>query len=193
MTDGDIRHALRANLLEQHRGDRSTILIEELGLRHGAVRADVVVVNGLLHGFEIKSDLDTLRRLPRQVEYYSSVLARATLVVGYRLLDRALTLLPGWWGVILAKPGKEIHVELDPIRRAEENPQLSPLALAKLLWREEALTALRYAGAADGLSSKPRAHLYQRLADTTDLRCLQSLVCAALKARTSWRPAAPQM
>jgi hypothetical protein len=121
------------------------------------------------------------------------VLARATLVTGIRLLDRALTLLPVWWGIIVATPGNQIGTALDPMRQPKDNPQLNPLSLAKLLWREEALIALHRIGAAAGLSNRPKAHLYQRLVEATELPLLQSLVCGALKARTSWRPAALQM
>ena len=53
------------------------------------VRIDIAVVKGALHGFEIKSDFDNLKRLARQVDLYSQVLDRATLVVGERFAPRA--------------------------------------------------------------------------------------------------------
>jgi hypothetical protein len=63
------------------------------GLDHGQVFVDVAVINGEIHGYELKSERDTLERLPRQVEVYSAVLGRATLVVGasYEVFDT----LPG--------------------------------------------------------------------------------------------------
>jgi hypothetical protein len=49
-------------------------MLDEFGLEHGEVRVDVAVINGELHGYEIKSERDTLERLPRQVKAYSAVL-----------------------------------------------------------------------------------------------------------------------
>ena len=80
MRDAEIRPALREHLLRRHASETDTVLIEELGLRRSHVRVDLAVVNGSLHGFEIKSDRDSLRRLARQVDLYSQVLDRATLV-----------------------------------------------------------------------------------------------------------------
>ena len=82
MRDRDVRKALHHKVLKEHHGDTNTLVLDELGLRHGVARVDVAVVNGYLHGFEIKSDSDTLDRLPSQVTIYNAVLDRATLVVG---------------------------------------------------------------------------------------------------------------
>src|SRR5713226_6200533 len=74
MKDSQIRDALKSDLLARYSQDPDTVIIDELGLRHGASRIDVVVVNGNLHGFELKSDRDTLKRLPRQTGIYNSIL-----------------------------------------------------------------------------------------------------------------------
>src|SRR5262249_26817602 len=79
--DSGIRPGLRSWLRLKHADESDTVLIEELGLCRGRVRVDVAVVNGLLHGYEIKSDRDSLRRLAGQVEVYGKVLDRATLVI----------------------------------------------------------------------------------------------------------------
>ncbi len=64
MRDRDVRQALRRKVLRDHIGDSSTLVLDELGLRHGTCRVDIAVVNSLLHGYEIKSDADNLARLP---------------------------------------------------------------------------------------------------------------------------------
>jgi hypothetical protein len=84
MRDRDVRKALHHTVLKEHHGDTNTLVLDELGLRHGAVRVDVAVVNGHLHGFEIKGDSGTLDRLPSQVAINNAVLDRAMLVVGER-------------------------------------------------------------------------------------------------------------
>ena len=68
VSDAEIRPALRERLIRRHANEADTVLIEELGLRRGKVRVDLTVVNGSLHGFEIKSDRDSLRRLAAQVD-----------------------------------------------------------------------------------------------------------------------------
>ena len=44
---------------------------------------DIAVINCSIHGYEIKSDLDTLMRLPQQLEFYAMTLQKLTLVVGH--------------------------------------------------------------------------------------------------------------
>lgn len=105
MNDNQIRSALKQKLFVQYFRDSETLILDEVGIRHGAARIDLVVVNGTLHGFEIKSDRDTLKRLPKQVRIYNPVLDRITLVVGHRHADEAMQIVPEWWGVKLAVIG----------------------------------------------------------------------------------------
>ncbi len=108
-------------------------------MRHGAARVDVAVVNGSLHGYELKSDSDSLGRLARQAHVYSSVLDRVTLVAGRRHLEEAMGLVPYWWGVQVAEMKPRGSVLFSSVRRARKNPSQDPVSVAKLLWREEAL------------------------------------------------------
>ena len=64
MRDRDVRQALLAHLAELHAGDPDTRIVEEMGVWCGTARIDVAVVNGELCGFELKSERDTLERLP---------------------------------------------------------------------------------------------------------------------------------
>src|SRR5690606_10827842 len=67
--------AIRSALVERLRAECAPghVLIEELGIENGAARVDLAVAGGLLEGFEIKSDLDTLDRLARQMHAYHRV------------------------------------------------------------------------------------------------------------------------
>jgi len=89
LCDSDIRTALLDRLQQRHQAEPDVAFLEELGLCRGQVFVDVTVVNGALHGYEIKSDRDSLRRLAGQVAFYGRVLDRATLVVGTRHLADA--------------------------------------------------------------------------------------------------------
>src|SRR5260370_36720159 len=99
MNDRDVRKALRAQLILEHRGEPDTLMIQEMAIPRGAARIDIAVVNGWLHGYEIKSDLDTLVRLVSQRDAYCGVFDRVTLVVGERHVRDAIEFVPDWWGI----------------------------------------------------------------------------------------------
>jgi len=189
MKDSQIRAALKSELFSQYGGDPDTVVIDELGLRHGASRIDLVVVNGSLLGFELKSDRDTLKRLPRQAKIYSSVLDSVTLVVCGRHAEPAVQMVPEWWGIKLAEVQGDHRVVLMELRLPGSNPSPSPLAIAKLLWRNEALGFLEELGQAKGLYSKSRAVIYARLVSVVAVEQIRSRVRRQLKNRADWRPA----
>ena len=193
MNDYQIRTALKQKLLNRYLSDPDTLILDELGLRHGAARVDLVVVNSILHGFELKSDRDSLARLPNQARIYNSVLDRVTLVVGNRHADKALQIVPEWWGVILVDKRQCGEIHFSDIKQAHNNPSPDILAIAKLLWRKEALVLLEEFGAADGFRFKPRAAIYVRLTEVVELDLLRSRVRYQLKNRTSWRSDEQQM
>ena len=62
-----------------------------------------------------------------------------------------------------------------------------PVAVAELLWREEALELLQQFGAAKGFTSKPRAALYVRLAEVARPEEIRSRVRDRLRGRPGWR------
>ena len=191
MNDNDLRAALLRRLDRRHSRDPETLILQELGLRHGAARVDVAVVNGALHGYELKSDRDSLGRLPRQARVYSSVLDRVTLVAGRRHVDEAMDLVPKWWGVQVAEIGPRGGVLFSSLRRAKHNPSQDILAVAKLLWREEALELLHQVGAAKGFRSRPRAAIYARLAEVARSEEIRSRVRHQLRNRVGWRSGEP--
>jgi hypothetical protein len=187
--DKGIRPALRSKLLREQHDRSDTVLIEELGLCRGQVRMDIAVVNGSLHGYEIKSNRDTLRRLHTQVDLYGKVLDQATLVVGDRLLTAALNVLPPWWGVLLVQQMPHGCV-FTTVREAGRNPTRDPRALVELLWFERAVALLEQCNAARGVRSKPRRLVWDRICEVVGTDEISAAVRAGLKARaTSQAPA----
>jgi len=190
MTTNDkvIRAALNQHLQKLHSGNPKLRIIEELGVEHGAARMDVVVINGVLHGYEIKSDRDTLLRLPEQMGIYNSVFDQITLVVGKSHLHDAINLVPDWWGVTLAKViNSNGLISFCSIRKADENLEKNSVDIASLLWRDEALHILEQMDHSRGVRSKPRKVLYERLAAVLDQSTLREKVRECLFLRTSWR------
>ena len=188
-----IRTLLRGGLKEKHSKDKRVRIIEELGVHHGNARVDIAVVNGIMHGYEIKSDLDTLLRLPEQIEVYNSVFDKMTLVVGKSHLYEAIKMIPDWWGVIVAKADKNGVVTFNTIREEEINEDQNKLSVAKLLWREEALGILEEMDEANGLRSKSRDLIYSKLSTVLDQETLGKKVRETIFIRTAWRSESPLM
>mgnify|MGYP007004386720 CR=1 FL=1 len=187
MRDRDVRMALHRRVLREHHKHPNTLVLNELGLCHGACRVDIAVVNGRLHGYEIKSDSDTLERLDHQIKNYSSVLDRAWLVVGEKHLSKAMDRLPDWWGVKSVSQGPRDGISFENYRKAADNPKQDPVAIAQLLWHVEAANILRTKGASEAELRRPRAILYGLLAEAFDLQSLRDLVRQQLKERANWR------
>lgn len=167
-------------------GDPDTLMLDELGILNGATRVDIAVINGEIEGFELKSERDTLDRLPTQRDLYNKVLDRISLVVAESHKAAAEAIIPGWWGLWVATNCKGT-VRVDCERQPEFNPQLDGATLASLLWRDEALAVLDRFDASRGVRSKPREVLYRRLSESLDLDQLRAEVRTALKARAGWR------
>jgi len=184
MYDRDIRVQLERSLLKSYRSDRHTRVVEEFDV-HRQARIDVAVINGELVGFEIKSPHDTLKRLESQGRLYAGVFDRLTLVVSDHLFRQALDTLPEFWGIVVVSG--DGHIVLENFRRPTANDCVRAESLVKLLWREEALTALDHLGAAVGVRGKARKHVWERLADSVSLAELKQIVRETLRARKDWR------
>ncbi|MDE1182146.1 sce7726 family protein [Paraburkholderia sp.] len=185
--DRDVRAAVRRKVLADHIADPAVLVLDELGLEHGACRVDIAVINGSIHGYELKSDADTLARLPQQIEIYSRALDRATLVVGERHLDAAKRLLPDWWGIKVTSTGVRGAVYVESERSAVSNPGVSPFHVAHLLWRNEAVEILAAMDVTKKDLRGSRAELYALLARLLPLAELRSQVRSTLKQRSNWR------
>jgi hypothetical protein len=187
LKDIDVRRAAHSRLLHHARRCPDTLVIDELGLDHGACRIDIAVINGHIRGLEIKAEADTLGRLPQQVVAYGNVVDKATLIVAHRHLQAALPMIPGWWGVIAAGRGAHDGIKFRRIRSECVNRDVDPLMVARLLWRPEIVTLLRSRGHAERELRAPREILYERLAAEMPRRALTHAVREILKRRAIWR------
>lgn len=192
MRDIDIRKKLSSEMERQHYDDPDTLILHELGLCKGIARVDLAVVNGNIHGYEIKSQQDTLVRLPHQADIYSRALEFVTIVASPSHANKIDTIVPSWWGLWTAVQN-DGEVRLERLRDAHQNPQLDPLAVAQLLWRDEVLQALIDRDLAVGMRSKSRNELCKHLASNVSLHELGGVVRTCLKRRgATWRVPASQ-
>lgn len=187
MRDVDVRPVLKRRLDARYGTQADAIIVEELGICHGTVRADIAVINGSLKGYEIKSDRDTLTRLASQAEIYNKVFDTVTIVVADRHLERAARMIPVWWGIEVVRANALSKLRLCRIRKEGRNPGVDPFALVQLLWREEALSLLRQMSPSGLAANKPRRFFWQALAGSVPLSELKKIVRECLKSRKSWR------
>lgn len=106
--DIDIRQKLHKELSSQYKNRTDTIVVDELNLCQGDARIDIAVVNGKIHGYEIKSESDTLERLPNQISIYNQVMDTVTIVTAEKHLEKVKQLIPAWWGIKIVEKNLEV-------------------------------------------------------------------------------------
>lgn len=183
----EIRQALFAKRLSALSRRADTLVVNELGLAHARSRIDVAVINGVIHGFEIKSAQDGLGRLSDQLTVYGQSLQKLTLVVAPRHLDRVMKMTPRWCGVLEILVGRRGGLTFKSIQRPSRNPQLDRFVLSHLLWREEVQGILADKGVRSAALRRPRKDLYRKLVDLVSEPELIALIKAAMVQRRSWR------
>jgi len=185
--DQEIRAALHRKKLRTYRNAGDVIIVDELGLSHARVRIDVAVISAEVHGFEIKSSLDTLERLPGQLEFYSKGLSRLTLVCAGKHLAKAERIVPDWCGLILAEKGPRGGITFETVRRARANPSVDAIQVAHLLWHSEAAELLAGFGASPRELKRSRLQLYIDLAAQMPIADLIAAIRNFMVQRSTWR------
>lgn len=177
LRDSDIRTALARRVAKQQRG-REFLFVPEIDVWGGwPGRIDqVLITRRQIHGFEIKSDVDTLRRLPVQVQAYSPVLERATLVTTTRHLEAARSVIPRWWGILIASRGRDGSVRIAPLRAPRANPELDVFQVTTFVSRELIVKHIR----AQGVRGTSRHDVYS-------LRQLLVVGALLVMERPDWR------
>lgn len=185
MRDSDVREALVLALAQQM-GQRPHVLVPEVEIRWSIpARLDALLVSNRICGFEIKSDVDNLGRLPRQIEAYSAVVERAVLVVGEKHLAAATDLVPSWWNIWSAHTRGEA-VRIRKVRGGRLNPGINPLAVTSFMTREDLTAGLQIRGH-KRLSSIPIDQLRITLTREFGVRETVKLARTSMLRRTDWR------
>jgi hypothetical protein len=187
MNDPEIRKAFHRSILQKEHNQSNTLVVDELGLEHGKCRADIAVINGHLIGYEIKSDVDSLKRLDSQIISYNGIFDNLSLILTDRHRDEAIRILPIWWGVILAETNKHNGVSFEFLKSPRSNPKINNYAVAQLLWREEAQEILFSLGVRGARLREKRATLYKYLVEMLSPEELKHKVREYLKKRKDWR------
>jgi hypothetical protein len=176
LTEQAIRAAVTNHVLRN--AGKNAQAIYEFWVPRSYERADIAIVGNALHGFEIKSGRDSLKRLPRQVAAYSRVFDLNEAIVAPRHVERALDVVPDWWGLRVAHDDGPI----DKVRPAAVNTQVDAEVLVRLLWRREAFeVAANLDPTVDPRAA--RHQLWSLVLDALDLENLKATVRRVLLAR----------
>lgn len=185
MQDSDIRKLLHPYLKKENKKYKDTIIVNEFDLCSGLSRIDVAVVNGVLHGYEIKSEEDTLNRLPNQINYYNKSLEKISIITNKSHLKQIKQLVPNWWGVLTVKSNGKKNI-VTQLRKAKSNPQLDAESLLEILWKDELISIIdEYKIDVSVYLNKRK--IRQSISKLLSLSIISQEVRSALKCRQNWR------
>jgi hypothetical protein len=145
----------------------------------------MAVVNGNIGGYEIKSDLDTLARLPRQRAAYQKCFDFMTIVVGSKHAAKTHRAIPRWWGILESiRDGDSVVFREE--RAAQRNTSVSVARVVQLLWRQEAIEVAHWFNL-NPPEAVTRAELWRLLVKSVPAADLIGMVRGRIKARGYWR------
>lgn len=154
-TEVEIKAALIDRLFKKGEVCRDAVLISEMVVDSWARRADVVLANGKLQAFEIKSDFDSLVRLQGQLESYRAHFERVVLVVAPRFLSKVEQMAPDGVGIwVVEGEGPDGIQE----KRRARTVELSAEGAISLMTVTD-LRRLLSANGVPGVASAPRRQL----------------------------------
>lgn len=186
MKDIDIRNRLKESLLKKYYLDNHSKVVEEMGIFEGVNRVDIAVVNGHLHGFEIKSESDNLLRLSQQINSYCKIFDYISVVASEKHVINIIDYVPSYCGIFKAINHKD-KVKIISVRKPKINRSIESYALVQLLWKSELINILNELGIHKGLQSKPKEYLWNLLCKSLKKEEISNLVRKNLKVRQNWR------
>ncbi|MGN6265390.1 MAG: sce7726 family protein [Ginsengibacter sp.] len=187
MIDQIVRQAFHNSILKSAHDDVNTFVVDELGLKNGQIRADIAVLNGKLVGYEIKTENDTLSRLPSQIEGYNEVFNKAFIIVSTKHLEKAIKTIPDWWGIYMIRFTDDYIYSFSCIRKAKINKKQNSFSLAQLLWKNEAIEVANEILGHNIKPSTSKHEVYEIISGTCSSKRLSKIVIQYLKQRNNWR------
>jgi hypothetical protein len=119
-------------LFQQFFSQKNIVAAFEINVNNS--RADFLTINGHTSCFEIKTALDNLTKLPKQMSDYMSAFEYNYLIVSECHLAKAKEVLPRSFGLWLYKNSR-----IEQIKKAELNEKINPWVQLGLLTRQELL------------------------------------------------------
>lgn len=148
-----MKAAIIDRLFERAYVDDDAVLVSEMTVANWSRRADVVLANGSLWAFEVKSELDSLARLPGQLETFTAHFEKVCVVCAPRFEAGARELLPEGVGLWISERDGTLTERIRP-----RNSPLSKTAAVGLMKASELRRVLACNGMT-GLADAPRWRL----------------------------------
>ena len=109
-----LKAAIIDRLFDRAHIDDDAVLISEMTVANWSRRADVVLANGSLWAFEVKSELDSLTRLPGQLDAFTTHFEKVCVVCAPRFETGARALLPEGVGLWVAEDDGTLRERVRP-------------------------------------------------------------------------------
>lgn len=186
MNDFQIRNALIHDIKRKHPNTSAirNLVVQEMVLCKGFARADVALVNGKMHGYEIKSSEDTLVRLNNQIDYYGRCFDYVTVVASEKHINPLLTKYPEWIGISVAYERSNSLI-IKTLRRPQKNTA-DIISQMQLLWKEELVAIGNSLMKEMKFAHQTKGKIIDCLANNCKRNLLEQQLRTALKARTTW-------
>jgi len=151
---------------------KDSIAIPEYVVDDFSARADLSLVNGCLTAIEIKSDSDSLDRLPSQLQTYTKCFHKVSVVCGPKHTHKVLGMIPRRVGVAEISAGGQLIWVREPQRRHVTKAGLLPHLL-----RDELAMLARKASITTGGMTRSKLERVLVATYTRDELCDEVLLC----------------
>lgn len=180
LREPEIKAALIDVLFAEGMIDSDTVVISEMPVASMGRRADIVVANGHLLGFEIKSDGDKTVRLGGQIQAYQKTFEGIVIVTGARHLAEVLNSTPSAIGVVAVDQIKEGRPRARMLRKPHIRNMSIDTAIRQM--RVEDLWKLTRSLGANPLGKRDR-HSLEAIARDLPSRIIRQAAIDSIKER----------
>ena len=129
------KNSLLNNLLlhDPHHNLRNTVALTEIPV--GRSKVDLVLINGLAHVYEIKTELDNFDRLDSQINNYYKAFDHVSVVTCLENIDKLTSILSGTHTGIIVLQSDSTLVTVKPSE--EDQSQLDHVTMFKIMRKQE--------------------------------------------------------
>lgn len=106
----------------------------------GRSRVDLCKINGTSIAYEIKTDLDNLSRLKKQIYDYSLVFEQIYLICSNATMQEAEKILPDYCGIYIYNVKKNGNITFYKYKKASHSPYIDAFTQLNILQKKELLS-----------------------------------------------------
>ncbi|UVN46216.1 sce7726 family protein [Pseudomonas mosselii] len=156
------------------------VIINEMVVANWSRRADIAVANGRLYGFEIKSQFDSLKRLPGQLESFQEHFDKVVVVAAPKFISSIERDYPESIGILEVSLSSG-RPRLRQVRAGRIKEVKDIARLTSLITKSELERFLRVSGASNG-TNLSRSEMARKLS-ARHVQKLRAYVLSCIKER----------